>query len=294
MRKIYLPILGTKNSRGASPGPQFSCPGSTGSSTMTEPQDFILPHCWEHVQGSPDGSTSRAQRERPSKNSHCLLPPIWARFRSPPLSSWGPGPLILLQTCCWRSAQVTGSGGPYFNSLTHRCWFPWAKHKTVGGIFHLVWNQLAIFIVFLKNLYFSHWQDGMYIAQHKLNHRWRRIEKYNGHISLEELQIVLTFLCLPAFCIVFSGTSWINVPSNKEKSNGGNAVMTKLSSVPSKINLLFSPLKYSTLTWAFCEPIYIHFEMAVNQTWLSIQRRLDFTCLLHLRHCFPQVNLHLS
>lgn len=66
--------------------------------------------------------------------------------------------------------------------------------------------------------------------------------------------------------------------------------MTKFSSDLSKINLLFSLLKYSTLTWAFREPIYIHPEMVVNQTWLSIQQLLDVTCLLQLSLCFPQMN----
>lgn len=160
------------------------------------------------------------------------------------------------------------SQGARFSSPSHQLWFTWAKHKTVEGIFHLAWNQRSVLTVFLKNLYFSHWQDGMYIAQHKLNHQWRRIEKYNGHISLEKLQIVLIVLCLPALYIIFSCTSWINVPNNKEKSNGGNVVTTKFYLDPSKINLRFSPFKYSTCNRAFCEPIHVSFERTVNRKWL--------------------------
>ena len=37
--------------------------------------------------------------------------------------------------------------------------------------------------------------NGMYIAQHKLNHQWRKNWKYNGHISLEKPQMLFCFDC---------------------------------------------------------------------------------------------------
>lgn len=101
------------------------------------------------------------------------------------------------------------------------------------------------------------------------------IEKYNRHIFLEKLQILLILLCLPAFCIMLSYTSWINVPSNKEKSNDGSIIRSSVLFGSFQDQFTFLPPKHSTLISAFCEPIYTHFEMAVNKkmTLLSVTFR---------------------
>lgn len=175
-------------------------------------------------------------------------------LQKPDLSSCDTGPL---KPWRWRSAGLAYTMFPQFPFQCHWLWFTWAKHKTVGRIFHLVWNQLSLFIVLLKNLCFSHCRNGMHIAQGKLNHHEGGPEKYNRHISLEKLQILSIFLCLPAFCIIFSCTSWINVPSNKEKSDDGNVIMSKFYLDPSKINWLFLPkIQYFNMSflWAYLYP----------------------------------------
>lgn len=215
---------------GRSPRTLF-CP--TAGNTFRALQ-MVLPARWDWKQSTEVAPS----KDISSLSSHH----VWALFRSLPLSIWEAGPLKLPQACC----LLSGSVGSHESRFSAPC-------RTGSGLLEPNTKLLEDFstygeISFLfllsssKIYYFSHWQGRMYITQHKLNHQWRRIEKYNGHISLEKLQIVLIFLCLPAFCIIFSCTSWINVPSNKERSNGGNVVITKFYSDPSKINLRFLPL----------------------------------------------------
>lgn len=116
----------------------------------------------------------------------------------------------------------------------------------------------------------------MYIVSISLTINEGGIEKYNRHISLEKLKILLIFVCLPAFCMRLSYTSWINVPSNKEKSNDGSVIMSTVLIGSFQDQFTFFPPKHSTLISAFCEPIYIHFEMAENKKMMLLSVTFRF------------------
>ena len=116
----------------------------------------------------------------------------------------------------------------------------------------------------------------MYIVSISLTINEGGIEKYNRHIFLEKLQILLVLLCLPAFCIMFSYTYWINVPSNKEKSNDGSVITSSVLFGSFQDQFTFLPPKHSTLISAFCEPIYTHFEMAVDKKMMLFSVTFGF------------------
>ena len=73
-----------------------------------------------------------------------------------------------------------------------------------------------------------------------------------------------------------SYTSWINVPSNKEKSNDGSVIMSTVLIGSFQDQFTFFPPKHSTLISAFCEPIYIHFEMAENKKMMLLSVTFRF------------------
>lgn len=179
-----------------------------------------------------------------------VFSPHLAPFKSLDLSSCGTGPLKLPQSCCWWSAgstltlalQLTGVGRAPFLLPATLILVSLSQTQNCRRDFPLdMKSAFHFYCLPQKSIFLTLAEWNVYSPAISLIINEGGIEKYNGHISLEKLQILLIFLCLPAFCIIFSCTSWINVPSNKEKSNGGNVIMTKFCSDPSKINVLFSP-----------------------------------------------------